>query len=69
MKKVLVLTMALLTAFSLTAVAHADVIASPAAVAGVTILQYLPWILVGAVVGVTVYILQNSGKRRNEGLR
>lgn len=64
MKKALVLTMALLTAFSLTAVAHADAIASPAAVAGVTILQYLPWILVGAVVGVTVYILQKFWKKK-----
>lgn len=64
MKRVLALAMTLLTALSLTTVAHADAIASPVEVAGVTVLQYLPWILVGAVVGVTVYILQKYWKKK-----
>ena len=59
-KKFLTLTLVLVTALSLTAVAHADVIAGPA----LTGIAYLPWILVGAAVGVTAYLLQKFWKKK-----
>ncbi len=63
MKKSLTLSMLLLTALSLTAVAHADVIAGPAVAVFYTV-RLLPWVLVGAVVGVTVFLLQKFWKRK-----
>lgn len=63
MKKLLTLSMALLTALSLAAVAHADVISGPA----VTIYhatRLLPWVLVGAVVGITVFLLRKYWKKK-----
>ena len=62
MKKFLTLALVLVTALSLSAVAHADVIAGPATVSFVL----LTWILVGAAVGVTVYLLQKFWKRRKK---
>lgn len=63
MKKFLTLTLVLVTALSLTAVAHADVIAGPA-VAVFHGVKLLPWILVGAAVGVTVYLLKKFWKKK-----
>ena len=63
MKKYLTATLLLVTMLSLTATAHADVIAGPA-VALFWGVRLLPWILVGAVVGVTVFLLQKFWKRR-----
>lgn len=63
MKKFLTLTLVLVTALSLTAVAHADVIAGPA-VAVFYGVKLLPWILVGAAVGVTVYLLKKFWKKK-----
>ena len=64
MKKLLTLSMALLTALSLTAVARADVIAGP----GETVLLYtmcfLPFILVAAVVLITIYMLIKFWKKK-----
>lgn len=56
-KRLLTLALVLVTALSLTAIAHADVIAGPA-VALYYGARFLPWVLVGAVVGVTVYLLR-----------
>lgn len=58
MKRTLTVTLALLTMLSLTAAAHADVIFSPAEISGYYVPRYLPWILVGAVAGITVFLLQ-----------
>lgn len=59
MKRNNLLTLALVLAagLSLTATAHADVIAGPA-VALYYGTRFLPWVLVGAVVGVTAYLLR-----------
>ena len=56
-KKLLTLALVFMAALSLTATAHADVIAGPA-VALYYGARFLPWVLVGAVVGVTVYLLR-----------
>lgn len=56
MKKLLTLSLTLLTALSLTAVAHADVVFEPVLALYYTT-RLLPWILVGAVVLVTVFLL------------
>ena len=63
MKKTLTVTMCLLTVLALTTVAHADVIAGPA-VALFYAVRLLPWILVGAVVGVTIFLLRKFWKRK-----
>lgn len=61
MKKTLTAMLTLLTMVPLTAIAHADVIANPAAdVAD----RLLPWILVGTVVGVTLFLLQIFRKKK-----
>ena len=65
MKKFLTLALVLTTALSLTAVAHADVIAGPA-VAVYYGVRLLPWILVGAVAGVTAYLLRKFWKGRKK---
>lgn len=59
-KKFLTLTLVLVTALALTAVAHADVVAGPV----LTGIAFLPWILVGAAVGATVYLLQKFWKKK-----
>ena len=64
MKKVLSVTMVFLTVLSLTAVAHADVISSPVTEAVFTVLRFLPWILVGAVVGITIFLLRKFWKKK-----
>lgn len=63
MKKWLTLSLVFVTALSLTAVAHADVIAGPA-VAVYYGTRLLPWILVGAAVGVTVFLLRKFWKKK-----
>lgn len=63
MKKTLTVTMCLLTMLALTTVAHADVIAGPAVALFYTV-RLLPWILVGAVVGVTIFLLRKFWKRK-----
>lgn len=63
MKKVLTPALVLVTALSLTAAARADVIAGPAA-ALYCGTRLLPWVLVGAVVGVTVYLLRRFWKNK-----
>ena len=64
MKKALTVTLSLFTMLLLTAVAHADVVFNPVEVAGYSIMQYLPWILVGAVAGITVFLLQKFWKKK-----
>ena len=63
MKKTLTVTMCLLTMLALTTVAHADVIAGPA-VAVFYAVRLLPWVLVGAVVGITVFLLRKFWKKK-----
>lgn len=63
MKKFLTLSIALLTALSLTAVARADVIAGPAVTIYYTA-QFLPWVLVGAIVGITAFLLRKCWKKK-----
>ena len=65
MKKRLTLSLALLAALLLTTPAFADVIApGPGEVAATLAGRFLPWILVGAVVGVTVYLLRKYWKKK-----
>lgn len=63
MKKWLNLSLVFVTALSLTVVAHADVIAGPA-LAVYYGTRLLPWILVGAAVGVTAFLLQKFWKKK-----
>lgn len=63
MKKYLIFMLALLAALSLTAVAHADVIAGPAVTVFYAV-RFLPWILVGAVAGVTALLLRKFWKKK-----
>jgi len=63
MKKYPTLALAFLTVPLLTAVAYADVIAGPA-VALYYSVRVLPWVLVGAVVGVTVFLLRKFWKKK-----
>ena len=64
MKKFLTLSMALLTALSLTAVARADVIASPGEVALLYTMHFLPYILVAVVALVTICLLIRFWKKK-----
>lgn len=63
MKRFLTCSLTLVMLASLTAVAHADVIAGPA-VAVYYGARFLPWVLVGAVVGVTVYLLRRYWRKK-----
>ena len=63
MKKVRTAALVLLTMLSLTAVAHADVIAGPAVTVFYAV-RLLPWILVGGLVGVTAFLLQKFWKKK-----
>ncbi len=63
MKKYLTPALVLLAVPFLTAVAYADVIAGPA-VALYYSVQVLPWILVGAVAGVTAFLLRKFWKKK-----
>ena len=63
MKKYLTSALVLLTMLALMSTAHADVIAGPA-VAVFYAVRFLPWILVGAAVGVTVFLLQKFWKKK-----
>lgn len=59
MKKHLTLSLALLAALLLATPAFADVVMpGPGEVAATLAGRFLPWILVGAVVGVTAYLLR-----------
>lgn len=63
MKKYVTTTLVLMTMLALMSTAHADVIAGPA----VTVFyaaRFLPWILVGAAVGVTVFLLQKFWSKK-----
>lgn len=63
MKKYVAAMLVLLTMLSLMATAHADVIAGPA----VTVFyaaRFLPWLLVGAAVGVTLFLLRKFRSKR-----
>ena len=62
MKKLLTLTLVLLTLLSLTTVARADVIAGPA-VALFYATRLLPWILAGLAVALTVFLLKKFRKK------
>ena len=62
-KKFLTLTLVLVTALSLTAVAHADVIAGPALTVYYGV-RLLPWVLVGGAAGVTAYLLRKFWKKK-----
>ena len=63
MKKIWTMGLVLLTMLSLTAVAHADVIAGPAVTVFYAV-RLLPWILVGGLVGVTIFLLLKFWKKR-----
>ena len=62
MKKYLILALVFLAVPFLMSTAHADVIAGPA-IAVFYAVRFLPWILVGVVVGVTVFLLRKFGKK------
>ncbi|MDE7262730.1 MAG: hypothetical protein K2N78_11835 [Oscillospiraceae bacterium] len=64
MKKVLTAMLAFLTTLSLTAVARADVIVTPVERTEESIMQYLPWILVGILVCVTAFLLLKFWKNK-----
>lgn len=63
MKKTLTMAMCLMTMLALTTTAHADAIAGPAESLFLTV-RLLPWILVGAVVGVTIFLLRKFWERK-----
>ena len=63
MKKYLTATLTLITMLALMSTAYADVIAGPM-LPVFYILRFLPWILVGAAVGVTVFLLRKFWKKR-----
>ena len=63
MKKYLAALLTLLAIPVLMSTAYADVIAGPA-VALFYAARFLPWVLVGAVVGVTVVLLRKFWKKR-----
>ncbi|MDE7219036.1 MAG: hypothetical protein K2O45_05375 [Oscillospiraceae bacterium] len=64
MKKLLTLSLTLLTVLSLTATARADVIASPGAIAVLYTMHFLPYILVAAVVLITICLLIKFWKKK-----
>ena len=64
MKKVLTLTMTLLTALSLTSVARADVVAGPGVGTFLYTMYFLPYILVAVVVLITIYLLVKFWKKK-----
>ena len=65
MKKYLTLALVLPAMLALMSTAHADVIAAaPGDIALSLVLEFMPWILVGAAVGVTVFLLRKFWKRR-----
>ena len=64
MKKLLTLSMVLLTALSLTAVARADVIAGPAVGSFLYTMYFLPYILVAVVAVVTICLLIKFWKKK-----
>ena len=63
MKKYLTSALALLTMPALMSTVHADVIAGPAVTVFYAV-RFLPWVLVGAAVGVTIYLLQKFWKKK-----
>jgi len=64
MKQTMYLLCALLLAVGLAPIARADAIASPAAIAGILFLRALPWILVGALVVVTILLILRFKKKK-----
>lgn len=63
MKKYRIVLLALLAVPALMGTAYADVIAGPA-VAVFYAVRFLPWVLVGAVVGVTAFLLRKFWKKK-----
>lgn len=63
MKKYLTAMLVLMTLPALMSTAHADVIAGPAVTAFYAV-RFLPWILAGAAVGVTVFLLQKFRNKK-----
>lgn len=64
MKKYLTAMLALMAVPLLMSTARADVIAGPAVTAAIVAMELLPWILVGAVVGVTAFLLRKFLKKK-----
>lgn len=64
MKKLWTVTLTLLAMLSLSAAAHADVVFSPVEIAEYYAIRYLPWILVIAVAGITIFLLQKFWKKK-----
>ena len=64
MKRTLRLLCVLLLAVGLSPIARADAIASPVAIAGILFLRALPWILVVAIVALTVLLILRFTKRK-----
>ena len=65
MKKYWTATLILLATLSLMSTAYADVIAAaPGDIALSLVLECMPWILVGAVVGVTIFLLWKFWKEK-----
>lgn len=63
MKKYLTAMLVVISMLALMSTAHADVIAGPAVTAFYAV-RFLPWILAGAAVGVTVFLLQKFRSKR-----
>lgn len=63
MKKRLTTLLVLMAVPALMSTAHADVIAGPAAPL-LCAARFLPWILVGAVVGVTAFLLRKFWNKK-----
>ncbi|MBD5161404.1 MAG: hypothetical protein HDT14_05200 [Oscillibacter sp.] len=63
MKKYMTALLVLMTLPALMSTAHADVIAGPAVAVFYTA-RFLPWILAGAAVGVTVFLLRKFRGRK-----
>ena len=65
MKKYLAAILVLAAMLSLMPTAHADVISStPGDIALSLVLEFMPWILVGAAAAVTVFLLRRFWKGR-----
>lgn len=64
MKRLSTLFCALLLTLALTPAAHADAIVAPVEIAAILALRALPYILVAAVVIVTLFILNKFRKKK-----
>lgn len=64
MKRTLRLLCVLLLAVGLAPIVKADAIASPVAIAGILFLRALPWVLIVALVALTVILILRFTKRK-----